>query len=269
MNEKYSVEVGELIIEYEVIRSQQRKKTIQLKVERTGVLVRVPAVTPASEIRDLVIERARWIAERQAIAAAAPPPKQLVSGETLPYLGHDHRLEIRHCDILAPEIERGEGKICVWMPHDEPDEDRYERTRHAILEWYRAQAAVFVSGKVDEWLWKILKVAGKGFGGCDGIDKVTEGLEKVPESWEGCRPRVLIGNQRRRWGSCSRDGTLRFNLRLMMMEELLVDYVVVHELAHLKVKNHSECFWWQVAQVMPDYKCRRRRLREMEGTLPL
>ena len=249
MIEKYRVEVGGTIIEYKVIRSERRKKTIAVSVDRTGVLVRVPSVTPADEIRDLVIERARWIAERQEIAAAAPPPKQLVSGETLPYRGCDLYLEIQHCDVLAPEIELGEGKICVRMPRDVLDEDRYERTRSAIVEWYKAQAAVFVYDRVTEWLGKMLR--------------------KMPEIWEGPLPRVIIGDQRRRWGSCARDGTLRFNWRLMMLEQTLVDYVVVHELAHLNVKNHGEVFCWQVSQVMPDYKYRRRRLRETEGSLPL
>ncbi len=259
MIEKHRVEVGGTIIEYKVIRSDRRKKTIAVSVDRTGVLVRVPSVTPADEIRDLVIERARWIAERQAIAAAAPSPLQLVSGETLPYLGYDHYLEIQRCgvpapnDVPAPKIELGEGKICVRMPHDVPhdvlDEYRYERTRSAIVKWYKEQADDFVSGKVTEWLRKMLR--------------------KMPEIWEGPPPRVLIGDQRRRWGSCARDGTLRFNWRLMMLERELVDYIVVHELAHLNVKNHGEVFWWQVSQVMPDYKDRRRRLRETEGSLPL
>lgn len=275
MIEEHSVEVGGTIIEYKVIRSEKRKKTIQVSVDRrTGVLVRAPSVTPADEIRDLMIERAHWIAERQAIAAAAPPPLQLVSGETLPYLGHEHYLEIQHLEIqrcaLAPKIELGDGKICVRMPrdvsHDVLDEDRYERTRSAIVKWYKEQAKVFVSGKVTEWLEKMLEVAGKGFGDGDRADRVIEWLGKMPESWEGSppNPRVLIGDQRRRWGSCARDGTLRFNWRLMMLEVLVVDYVVVHELAHLKVKNHGEDYWGQVSQVMPDYKYRRRLLREAE-----
>lgn len=278
MIEKYRVEVGGTIIEYKVIRSERRKKTISVSVDRTGVLVRVPSVTPADEIRDLVIERARWIAERQEIAAAAPAPKQLVSGETLPYLGYDHYLEIQHCDVPPPKIKLGEGKICVRMPRDVPhdvlDEYRYERTRSAIVEWYKKQAKDFVSDKVTEWLRKMLEVAGKGFGDSDVADRVTEWLGRVPESWEGSRPRVLIGDQRRRWGSCARDGTLRFNWRLMMLEQTLVDYIVVHELAHLNVKNHSVDFWRQVSQVMsyykyPDYRFLRRRLRETEGSLPL
>ena len=276
MIEEHSVEVGGTIIEYKVIRSEKRKKTIQVSVDRrTGVLVRAPAVTPADEIRDLMIERAHWIAERQAIAAAAPPPLQLVSGETLPYLGYEHYLEIQRCAFPAPEIELGDGKICVRMPHDVShdvlDESRYELTRFAIVEWYKAQAEGFVSDKVTEWLRKMLEVAGKGFGGGDRVDKVIEWLGTVPESWEGYppNPRVLIGDQRRRWGSCARNGTLRFNWRLMMLEQTLVDYVVVHELAHLKVRDHSGNFWRQVSQVMsyygyPDYRYLRRLLREAE-----
>ena len=245
MTEKHSVEVGESTIEYKLVRSERRKKTISVSVDRAGVLVRAPVITSDEEIRDLVIGRARWIAERLAIAAEAPAPKRLVSGETLPYLGRDHYLEIQHHDVQASRIWLEEGRICVRMPPDETDEDRYERTRLTIMEWYKAQAAVLLTDKVDEW------------------------LGRMPERWEGPPLRVLIRNQKRRWGSCALDGTLRFNWRLMMLDQELIDYVVVHELAHLKIKNHSKHYWWQVAQVLPDFKVRRLRLRKMEIGLPL
>jgi len=75
---------------------------------------------------------------------------------------------------------------------------------------------------------------------------------------------VRISGAKTRWGSCSRKGTINFTYRLMFVPEELADYVVVHELAHLKEMNHSGRFWSVVEQVMPDYRARRKKLREFE-----
>ena len=65
---------------------------------------------------------------------------------------------------------------------------------------------------------------------------------------------------KRRWGECHPDGTLKFNWRLIMLPPEVIDYVVVHELAHLKVPGHNPRFWGQVATLLPDYASRRRWL---------
>lgn len=74
--------------------------------------------------------------------------------------------------------------------------------------------------------------------------------------------RISIKDQKTCWGSCSQKGNLNFNWRLVLMPEAIQDYVVVHELAHLKELNHSPAFWCQVEAVIPDYKQRRKWLRE-------
>ena len=74
--------------------------------------------------------------------------------------------------------------------------------------------------------------------------------------------RISMRNQKTRWGSCSSNGNLNFNNRLLFVPKELVDYVVVHELAHRKVMNHSNTFWTVVEKYMPDYKERRKKLRE-------
>lgn len=79
--------------------------------------------------------------------------------------------------------------------------------------------------------------------------------------------RVTIRNQRRRWGSCSSLGNLNFNYRLMFLPSHLSDYVVVHELCHLKELNHRPAFWFEVAKIIPSYKECEAELRLIEVNL--
>lgn len=79
--------------------------------------------------------------------------------------------------------------------------------------------------------------------------------------------RITIREQKTRWGSCSSKGNLNFNWKLVMMPMEILDYVVVHELAHRREMNHSKAFWKIVGQAMPDYQERRKRLKEYSGMI--
>ncbi len=76
--------------------------------------------------------------------------------------------------------------------------------------------------------------------------------------------RVAIRNTKRSWGSCSSLGNLNFNYKLLFLPSCLRDYIIVHELCHLKELNHSKKFWQEVEKVMPNYKYRQAELRQLE-----
>ena len=99
-------------------------------------------------------------------------------------------------------------------------------------------------------------------------------LQDIPPRAERFAPpvgvsfsRITIRNQRTRWGSCSSKGNLNFNCLLMLTPPEIRDYVVVHELCHLKEMNHSPAFWAQVERILPDYRERRKWLKEHGASL--
>lgn len=249
------IRFGDAVIDYEIRRSSRRHKTLELSAGRHGVRVAVPMATPRSEIADFVRHRVPWILERLAAAAAAAiaaeqnPPS---IPARLPYLG-------RHLDVCVNDDAVGDidvrfrpWELQVSLPasltggingDDAPGDDASEMvklTTRAITEWYWLRACEHVPIAVDRW-WPLLGRGDKGD--------------------------VVVADQRRRWGSCAGDGTLRFNWRLVMLDPALFDYIVVHELAHLSCRGHGEEFWNLVASMLPDVKERRAALRAAERTL--
>jgi predicted metal-dependent hydrolase len=242
VSERRSVRFGDTTIEYEVRRSERRKKTVQITVDGGGVQVAAPTKTPESELRAMVRKRALWILSHASDEMLEATPKRFVSGETLPYLGRNVRMIVDTADIRSPKVRFDHWRFRVTVPKTLSGSERYEPIRRAVVGWYRDRAAERLPNAVDLW-W--------------------------PRLGRGEKSQILVRDQRQRWGSCAPDGTLRFNWRTMMLEQALIEYVVVHELAHLTHQNHSTDFWGLVAKAMPDAQQRRRHLREAGRTLPL
>ena len=211
-------------------------------MEGRAVLVAAPSKTTKAELREIVLKRAPWILRHTSTPQIETTPRLFLSGETLPYLGRDVYLLLETADVPLPVVWLDHERLRVATPKGLVGEERTERVLEAVVGWYRARAAENFSEGVDRW-W--------------------------PRLGRGDRPRMFIRSQRRRWGSCASDGTLRFNWRTVMLDPSLLDYVVAHELAHLTFMNHSADFWGLVSSVMPDVKERRRRLRDVRGSLPL
>ncbi len=241
MNSRDQIRVGETTIQFDIRRSRRRRKTIQLTVDRDGVHVAAPERTSDTKVRSLVEERAAWIRKQQAALLDAPELR-FADGETIAYLGRDLPMVFDRGPAKRITVRFDGSGVRVSVPTDLPDTERDEQYRLALIDWYRGRASEHLPAVVDRW-W--------------------------PQLGRGDTPKILIRNQRRRWGSCAADGTLRFNWRVMMLDASLIDYIVVHELAHLTHLNHSPAFWDLVCRIIPDAQDRRKRLREMSRALPL
>lgn len=242
MNERGSVRLCDTTIDYEVRRSQRRKKTVEITLDSDGgVRVAAPAGLSSEEIHGIVRRRAPWILRTASTERLQTTPRRFVNGETLPYLGRSVRLIVERCDAGRASVTFDHWSFLARVPGFLSGEERVSVIRKALIAWYRARAAERLPKRVERW---------------------SSLLGRSPSQ-------VLIRDQRRRWGSCGPDGTLRFNWRIVMAEPALIDYVIVHELAHLAVNNHSPRFWAEVARALPDYKLRRKRLKEVGSDLTL
>ena len=242
MAEIGQVKFGDATIEYEVQRSERRKKTVQITMDGGRVLVAAPSDTPDSNLEAIVRKRAPWILRQVPDSGLQASKRRFVSGETIPYLGRNVRLIVEPSDGSMPEVRFDHWSFRISVPERLDEPNRYDETRKVVVQWYRRQASQRLPRTVELWRKRM--------------------------GWPGALE-VLVRDQRQRWGSCAPDGTLRFNWRVVMLEQPLIEYVVVHELAHLKVSSHSAEFWALVSSLLPDAQQRRQLLLEAGKTIRL
>ncbi len=238
------IQYGNTKIAYSV-KKTNRKKTISLQVRSDlQVVILVPSFLRDEFIRQAVLKRAPWIIEKKRKLKqvhAAMPKKEFVSGEAFLYLGRQYRLKVvRSAAEKAALCSLANGRFLVEVASGLSKRAAVSAVREKLTEWYRERAKV----KIRERICAYTAITGK-----------------EPK-------RVLLGNQEKRWGSCSRSGVLRFNWRIIMAPISVMDYIVVHELCHLTHSDHSEKFWSLVASIMPDYKQKREWLRNNNVLLP-
>ena len=142
MMERDSIRFGGTTIEYQVRRSERRKKTVQVTIDGGGVQVAAPVDTPADELQTLVRHRAPWILDHASDGLLTVAPKRFVSGETLPYLGRNVRMVFEPLDVRSVEVRFDHWRFNIQVPQDLHGEQRYQRIRNAIIAWYRRRAEV-------------------------------------------------------------------------------------------------------------------------------
>ena len=239
---KPTIDSGEVrvdghVIAYTIRRSARRTRTIGVTVTPDRqVVVLAPLDVRAAEAEDLVRRKAEWIVARlSAPAVELPPVTRIGERDSIPFLGAEIPLEVVDVSGRRAHALRTGHPLRVSVPAIAEGSERDRLIEVSVLRWYAALAHSEVSKSVARWAPVV-----------------------------GVKPReLLIRNQKRRWGSCSTDGTLRFNWRLVMAEPALIDYVVVHELSHMLHLNHSPAFWAAVATAMPDFATRRAALKKL------
>lgn len=220
------------------IRTSRRAKHIILKITaEKNVEVVVPPGASSGRIELFLQEKAAWVI-KQVTSTARPsaPVRMYRDGEVLLLLGTEYRLAVIF-DAELKKTDLREGIIRVPVPSglDESEQRSYIRGEYLqVLEsTLREVSAPFL----DSW--------------CEVLG--------IP------LPRIKYGNQKTKWGVCSPRGII-LNIRLAMAPVQLIEYVIVHELCHIRHPNHSERFWDLVELLLPDYRERKERLR-LQGPL--
>lgn len=154
---------------------------------------------------------------------------------------------------------KDDGTVCARVPDGVPD-SMVSRFIEEHMDWIlqRRRKSMAPDGVPVTRLPEVTTTAEKR----QIRQLVTQRVAYYAEIMGIAYGRVSMRNQRTRWGSCSSDGNLNFNCRLLYVPTELVDYVVVHELAHRKHMNHSAAFWREVERILPDYRERRDRLKQ-------
>jgi len=231
MNDKHYIDYNGKRIYYTLTRT--KRKTIGIIIDRNGeVKIHAPYRASNSQISEVVRKKADWI-ERKVNEVKAKNSlsisRQFVSGEKILYLGEEYTLKIAEKPSGNPEVLVRDGVAAVYILPGLSGEDRKQAVKEALIKWYRQRFSEIVSKRVEKYSIR---------------------LKAAP-----CR--VVIKDQKTIWGSCSKKGNINLNWKLVIAPVEIIDYVIVHELCHLKVMNHSKEFWNLVASVLPN--CRESR----------
>ncbi|MDZ7751923.1 MAG: SprT family zinc-dependent metalloprotease [Gammaproteobacteria bacterium] len=211
-----------------VLARVPRRRHIQVRVADDGtVWLRVPWHCPRRLAEGVLLDHGDWVwRTRATLEARRPPP--LTDHRPLPWL--DETLHLRLLERATWRVMR-EGP---WLTVRGPDLGEAE-VRPRLEHWYRRRAR----------------------------DHLGMRLAHYAEEMGLACPTLTLRDPRTRWGSCSSRGRVNLSWRLVLLPTRVADYVVVHELAHLRQMNHSPAFWREVEAVLPDYDARRRVLREL------
>jgi predicted metal-dependent hydrolase len=211
------------VVEY-TIRRVRRRRSITLTIDEHGLRVGAPLRANRREIESVLQQHAKWVLRTlDRWTERRPVGCTWRSGETLFLLGTALRLEPG-----ADGVER-HGNTLTAGPFDSDT----EVLRARVVAWYRSQALICFDERIAHYV------------GILGV-RVSH---------------LRLSQAKTRWGSCGANGRVTLNWRLIQMPLELIDYVVVHELAHLREMNHSPRFWRAVERVLPDYAARRAALR--------
>ncbi|HVP97432.1 SprT family zinc-dependent metalloprotease [Methanoregula sp.] len=215
-----------------IIRSHRRTVSLEITPD-AGLVVRAPLRAPETWIQEIIEEKRTWIEKKVAEMKSRPDPgtRSFAAGEQFLFLGKPFALA-----VLA-----GSDAGITLADRLYIGELQLPECKKLLQAWYTRKAAEILP----------VRVAG-----------VAAILDYVPK-------KIRITDARRRWASCSSTGTLSFSWRLVLAPPEVIDYVVVHELVHLRQPDHSDRFWAKVEKAMPDYREHREWLRTNERMLTL
>ena len=224
----HRVELGGAWHDY-VLARRRGRRGVGFKVDASGLTVSAPLSMPMRQVEALVRESEAWIVKKIAAWRTKRVPEAAWNeGARIPFLGGGLALRLFQGRTGAV---REEQELWVRTAGSLP-----AQVQRAVVGWYKAQAKAHLPARVTQ----LAAVAG------------------LPQ------PTFTLSSAMGRWGSCNTRREIRLTWRLMKAPPELIDYVVCHELAHLRHMNHSPAFWAEVERQCPDYRALRERLHDTD-----
>lgn len=219
-------------IPFRIHQSDRSKLTINVFPD-----MRVEVLAPLSKSLDAILarvdQRAQWIVKQwRYFEQYLPiqPERRFVSGETHVYLGRQYRLKVIKSTVSDVKLIGRHFLVQHYCLND------LSGISDLLRDWYVRHASALFTARVDFWLTE-----------CRALS--------LPKA-----PKLLVRPMTKRWGSCSKKGTITLNVDLVKVPLMYIDYVIVHELCHMKIHNHSAAFYRLLTRCMPDWKLRKERL---------
>lgn len=229
-----SIEYGQDKIAYQVVYAA--RKTMEISVHPDGrVGVRAPVGTSPLAVQNRVVKRARWIRKQiNFFRQFEPrtPPRRYIGGETHLFLGRQYRLRVNRNPDNVVKLKGADFLVMTPAPENR------QKVKSLFTEWYQEHARVIFSKRLQ----------------C--CYKTAKGL-KVPY------PVVKLKKMTKRWGSCSKAGDILLNTELVKAPLYCIDYVIMHELCHLKEHAHNNGYYKLLSKYMPDWEMRKERLERI------
>ncbi len=228
---KCSVHYGRKTIQYSLLHTE--RKTLEIAVHPdASVVVKAPVDSDIALIEKKLQKRARWILKQQAFFEQfnpRTPSRSYINGETHLYLGKQYRLKLTTGPVNSVKLSRGFLFLTFRQPATA------ETAKKLLGEWYLQRAQRQFSESLDRCLEKFSNPSVR-------------------------KPKLVITRMQKRWGSLSANGMVSLNTELIRAPKECIDYVVIHELCHLKYRDHSPGFYKLLESVIPDWEKRKHKL---------
>lgn len=204
----------------------RKRKTLSIEVEApNNITVIAPEGTSEEKVLETVKSKSKWIVQKLFEIREMEyrkRDKQYINGESLIYMGRNYSLQIvldESCRL--PEAKLSRGKFFVYTCSKDED-----IIKQALENWYKDKAK----------------------------EKIRERIKYYQQYFDNKPKKVMIKEQKKRWGSCTKNHELLFNWKCIMAPSPVLDYIVVHEMCHMVHMNHSKEFWLLLKSVLPDYE---------------
>jgi predicted metal-dependent hydrolase len=230
-----SVQFGNTTIEYHLNFAQ--RKTVAIDVHpNQQVTITAPEGSEPAAIEELIRKRASWILRQQHQFSTYAPqemPRTYVSGESYRYLGRQYRLKV--LEGVQESVKQERSFIYVTVP----SKNNPKQVQNVLEQWYRSNAKRIFDERLDICYPRV---------------------ERLGVAY----PSLTIRSMKTRWGSCSHSGLILLNPKLIQTPIDCIDYVLIHELCHLKEHNHGKRYYQLLNQALPDWRERRQKLNKFE-----